>query len=35
VSFWRFLKVGVVAMPIALLVSVGGAILVKVLFHTQ
>jgi arsenical pump membrane protein len=35
VSFWRFFKVGVVAMPIALLLSVGGSILMKVLFHPQ
>jgi arsenical pump membrane protein len=33
VSFWRFLKIGVVAMPIALLFSIGGAILMHVLFH--
>jgi arsenical pump membrane protein len=35
VSFWDFLKVGAVAMPAALLVSVGGAILMQTLFHTQ
>lgn len=29
VSFWDFLKVGAVAMPIAMLVSVGGAILIQ------
>lgn len=29
VSFWDFLKVGVVAMPVALLVSLGGAILMQ------
>jgi arsenical pump membrane protein len=28
VSFWNFLRVGMVAMPVALLASVGGAILV-------
>jgi arsenical pump membrane protein len=32
VSFWSFLKVGLVAMPIALLASLGGAILMKMLF---
>jgi arsenical pump membrane protein len=32
-SFWNFLKVGVVAMPLALLASLGGAILMKMLFH--
>jgi arsenical pump membrane protein len=31
VGFWRFLKVGVVAMPIALLLSIGGAILMQLL----
>ena len=31
VSFWDFLKVGAVAMPVALLISVGGAILMQVL----
>jgi arsenical pump membrane protein len=34
VSFWDFLKLGAVAMPIALLVSVGGAILMQMLFKT-
>ena len=34
VSFWDFLKVGAVAMPVALLVSVGGAILMQSLFTT-
>ena len=29
VSFWDFFKVGVVAMPVALLVSLGGAILMQ------
>lgn len=33
VSFWGFLKVGVVAMPIALLLSLGGAIVMRMLFH--
>jgi arsenical pump membrane protein len=31
VSFWDFLKVGAVAMPVALIVSVGGAILMQIL----
>jgi arsenical pump membrane protein len=35
VGFWDFLKVGAVAMPVALLVSVGGAILMKVLLRTS
>jgi arsenical pump membrane protein len=34
VSFWDFLKVGVVAMPLALLVSLGGAILMQMCFRT-
>jgi arsenical pump membrane protein len=33
VSFWDFLKVGVVAMPIALLASLGGAILMQMCFR--
>ena len=32
VSFWRFLKVGIVAMPVALVVAVGGVILMQELF---
>jgi arsenical pump membrane protein len=32
VSFWKFLKVGAVAMPVALLAALGGAVLMKVLF---
>ena len=32
VSFWSFLKVGVVAMPVALLLSLGGAIAMHVCF---
>ena len=32
VSFWDFLKVGVVAMPIALLLSIAGAILMHLVF---
>src|ERR1700728_1651297 len=35
VSFWDFLKVGVVAMPIALLASLGGAILMQMCFRTH
>jgi arsenical pump membrane protein len=31
VSFWRFLQVGALAMPVALLLSLGGAILVQLL----
>ena len=34
VSAWSFLKVGAVAMPAALLVSLGGAVLMHMLFHT-
>jgi arsenical pump membrane protein len=34
VSFWDFLKVGAVAMPIALLLSLGGAMLVQILFQS-
>jgi arsenical pump membrane protein len=32
VSFWKFLKVGVIAMPTALFAALGGAIAMKVLF---
>jgi arsenical pump membrane protein len=35
VSFWRFLKVGAIAMPIALLFSIGGAILMQMLLRTS
>jgi arsenical pump membrane protein len=35
VSFWDFLKVGVVAMPIALLASLGGAILTQMCFRAH
>ena len=35
VSFWDFLKVGAVTMPVALLVSVGGAILMQLLLKTS
>jgi len=31
VSFWRFLKVGAVAMPLALFAALGGAILMQML----
>jgi arsenical pump membrane protein len=33
VSFWDFLKVGVVAMPVALLISLGGAIVMQMCFR--
>jgi arsenical pump membrane protein len=35
VSFWDFIKVGVVAMPVALLASLGGAILMQMFFHNS
>jgi len=35
VSFWDFLKVGVVAMPVALLASLGGAIVMQMFFHNS
>lgn len=35
VSFWKFLKVGAVVMPAALLFLIGGAILMHTLFHTK
>jgi arsenical pump membrane protein len=35
VSFWSFFKVGVVAMPIALLASLAGAILVALCIHSS
>jgi arsenical pump membrane protein len=35
VSFWDFLKVGIVAMPVALLVSLGGAVLMQGLVRTH
>src|ERR1700677_80557 len=35
VSFWDFLKVGVVAMPIALLASLGGAIFMQMCFRVH
>jgi arsenical pump membrane protein len=33
VSFWRFLRVGMIAMPLALLASMGGAILLHAIFR--
>jgi arsenical pump membrane protein len=35
VSFWDFLKVGVVAMPVALLVSIGGVVFMEVLLKAS
>jgi arsenical pump membrane protein len=35
VGFWKFLQVGALAMPVALLLSVGGAILMKLVFKTM
>ena len=35
VSFWDFLKVGMVTMPVALLASLGGAILMQMFFHNS
>jgi arsenical pump membrane protein len=35
VSFWDFLKLGALAMPVALLASLGGAILMQVFFHNS
>jgi len=35
VSFWSFLKVGAVSMPVALLLSIGGAILMQMCFGTS
>ncbi len=32
VSFWGFLRVGIIAMPVALLASIGGAILLQAIF---
>jgi arsenical pump membrane protein len=34
VGFWKFLRVGALAMPVALLLSVGGAILMHLVFKT-
>jgi arsenical pump membrane protein len=33
VSFWGFLKVGAISMPVALFVSIGGAVLMHMLFN--
>ncbi len=35
VSFWDFLRIGFIAMPVALLASMGGAILLQVLFKVH
>jgi arsenical pump membrane protein len=35
VSFWDFLKVGMVAMPAAMLAAIGGSILMQLLFKTS
>jgi arsenical pump membrane protein len=35
VSFWDFLKVGTVAMPVALLASLGGATLIHMWFQAS
>jgi arsenical pump membrane protein len=35
VTFWGFLKVGVVAMPAALLASIGGVLLIQMLLKTS
>jgi arsenical pump membrane protein len=35
VSFWKFLRVGALAMPIALFLSTGGAILMQMIFKTE
>lgn len=35
VGFWKFLRVGALAMPVALLLSVGGAILMQLVFKTK
>jgi len=35
VSLWSFLKVGAVSMPVALLLSIGGAILMQMCFGTS
>jgi arsenical pump membrane protein len=35
VSFWRFLKVGAVAMPLALAAALGGAIVMRMLVGQQ
>lgn len=33
VTFWSFLRIGAIAMPVAMLASVGGAILMQRIFH--
>jgi arsenical pump membrane protein len=35
VSFWDFVKVGAVAMPVAMFASISGAVLMKTLSHTR
>ena len=35
VSFWDFLKIGIVAMPAAMLAAIGGSILLQLLFKTS
>jgi arsenical pump membrane protein len=35
VSFWKFLKIGAVAMPVALFAALGGAILMNMLVGQQ
>ena len=35
VSFWRFLKLGALAMPVALMLSLGAAILMELLFKAS
>jgi hypothetical protein len=34
-TYWRFLKVGAVAMPVALLLFMGSAILMQMLFQVS
>jgi arsenical pump membrane protein len=35
VSFWDFLRIGAVAMPVALLAALGGSILMQLWFHVS
>ena len=35
VSFWKFLKVGAIAMPVALLLSTGAAVAMQTFFHNR
>jgi arsenical pump membrane protein len=35
VSFWDFLKVGVIAMPVALLAALGAAIVMQLCFRAS